>query len=204
MKKEHTTKPHIPKRMLRWKRILSVITLTLISLCAIISLLYLSGVLSEILEMSTLFAIFTAVFSVLVPCCVCLTLITLSEPTREMDGREAGNAQEQQTLSVDLAHGQLVYGSARIRCRQQILLILQYMTSKSDHFISKSDFASVLDDSSYVNDSESTNAKINTLVSSIRATLRTLPFEIVNVNRQGYVLNRKSENNNEDKAQTEE
>ena len=203
MKKKHTTIPHIPQRLLRWKRILSVVTLTLISLCAIISLLYLSGVLSEILEMSTLFAIFTAVFSILVPCCICLTLITLSEPAREVASEAQPNAKQQQTLSVDLAHGQLVYGNQRIRCRQQILLILQYMTAKPDHFISKADFAGVLDDSSYVNDSESTNAKINTLVSSIRATLRTLPFEIVNVNRQGYVLNRKTQDDDTSKAPVE-
>lgn len=73
----------------------------------------------------------------------------------------------------------------------RILLILQYVTSKDDHFISKADFARVLDDSTYQNDCESANAKINTLVSSIRATLKTFPYEIVNVNRQGYVLNKK-------------
>ena len=49
----------------------------------------------------------------------------------------------------------------------------------------------MLDDSTYQNDCESANAKINTLVSSIRATLKTFPYEIVNVNRQGYVLNKK-------------
>ncbi|MDD7243328.1 MAG: hypothetical protein SOV28_02855, partial [Bacteroidaceae bacterium] len=59
--------------------------------------------------------------------------------------------------------------------------------------ISKNDFAGVLDDSTYNCENESTNAKINTLVSSIRNALRTLPFEVVNVNRQGYVLNKTSE-----------
>lgn len=74
------------------------------------------------------------------------------------------------------------------------------MTSKTDHFISKADFAGVLDDSSYVNDSDSANAKINTLVSNIRATLRALPYEIVNVNRQGYVLNKKTTEKSTDKS----
>ena len=73
------------------------------------------------------------------------------------------------------------------------MLCLQYMTNKNDHFISKNDFAGVLDDSTYNCENESTNAKINTLVSSIRNALRTLPFEVVNVNRQGYVLNKTSE-----------
>ena len=189
----HTTKSHIQRRLSRWKRFLSVVTLTLICACAFISLLYVSGVLSEVLEMSTLFAIFTAVFSILVPCCICLTLITLSEPSKETMTQAAAEEQHDEALHVDLPHGMLVYGREQVRCRQQILLILQYMTAKDDHFISKSEFAGVLDDSSYRNDSESTNAKINTLVSSIRGVLRNFPYEIVNVNRQGYVLNKKDE-----------
>ncbi len=200
MKKEHTTKTYTSQQMVRWKRILSVLTLTLISLCAIISLMYVSGVLSEMLEMSTLFAIFTAVFSILVPCCICLTLITLSKAPKDIHPDFQNSEDEQQALWVDFPHGEVVYGKERIRCRQQILLILQYMTSKTDHFISKADFAGVLDDSSYVNDSDSANAKINTLVSNIRATLRALPYEIVNVNRQGYVLNKKTTEKSTDKS----
>ncbi len=168
-----------------------MLTLALISACALISLLYISGVLSEVLEMSTLFAIFTTVFSILVPCCIVLTLITLSEPQKAPAEEEKPAEEQTQELSVDLTHGMLVYGEQHVRCRHQILLILQYVTSKDDHFISKADFARVLDDSTYQNDCESANAKINTLVSSIRATLKTFPYEIVNVNRQGYVLNKK-------------
>lgn len=178
--------------MARWKRILSIITLTLICTCALISLLYVSGVLSEVLEMSTLFAIFTAVFSILVPCCICLTLITLSEPTKETSATEKAEEKPDEQLRVDLTQGTLIYGQEHVRCRQQVLLILQYLTAKDDHFISKGDFASVLDDSSYSSDCETANAKINTLVSSIRSTLRAFPYEIVNVNRQGYVLNQKA------------
>ena len=168
-----------------------MLTLALISACALISLLYISGVLSEVLEMSTLFAIFTTVFSILVPGCIVLTLITLSEPQKAPAEEEKPAEEQTKELSVDLTHGMLVYGEQHVRCRHQILLILQYVTSKDDHFISKADFARVLDDSTYQNDCESANAKINTLVSSIRATLKTFPYEIVNVNRQGYVLNKK-------------
>ncbi len=189
---EHTAKSHIQKHQARWKRILSIITLTLICTCALISLLYVSGVLSEVLEMSTLFAIFTAVFSILVPCCICLTLITLSEPTKEAEAVEKEEEKSDEQLRVDLTQGTLIYGKEHVRCRQQVLLILQYLTAKNDHFISKGDFSSVLDDSSYSNNCETANAKINTLVSSIRSTLRSFPYEIVNVNRQGYVLNRKT------------
>lgn len=193
MNKEHTTKTHIQTHMARWKRFLSIVTLTLICACALISLLYVSGVLSEVLEMSTLFAIFTAVFSILVPCCICLTLITLSEPQDTATPQAEGNAGQEMELHVDILHGILVYGKEQVRCRQQILLILQYMTARSDHFISKSDFAGVLDDSSYNSDCDTANAKINTLMSSIRSTLRNFPYEIVNVNRQGYILNKKTE-----------
>ena len=146
-----------------------MLTLALISACALISLLYISGVLSEVLEMSTLFAIFTTVFSILVPCCIVLTLITLSEPQKAPAEEEKPAEEQTKELSVDLTHGMLVYGEQHVRCRHQILLI----------------------DSTYQNDCESANAKINTLVSSIRATLKTFPYEIVNVNRQGYVLNKK-------------
>lgn len=187
------TNPVIQTHMARWKKALSILTLTLISICALISLLHISGVLSEILELSTLFAIFTAVFSILVPCCIILTLITITEPSPSSNKEEDTDPCKE--LHVDLPHGTLVYGKEKIRCRQQILLILQYMTLKNDHFISKNDFAGVLDDSTYNCDCESTNAKINTLVSSIRNVLRTLPFEVVNVNRQGYVLNKISEPN---------
>ncbi|MGN0233191.1 MAG: hypothetical protein ACI4B5_02070 [Bacteroidaceae bacterium] len=192
---ERDTKPTIQTRLARWKKTLSVLTLTLISVCALISLLHVSGVLSEVLELSTLFTIFTTVFSILVPCCIILTLITITEPSQSSQQEEVTDPCKE--LRVDLPHGTLVYGKEKIRCRQQILLILQYMTLKNDHFISKNDFAGVLDDSTYNCDCESTNAKINTLVSSIRNALRTLPFEVVNVNRQGYVLNKISEPNNE-------
>lgn len=188
---KETTIPHIHQHLARWKRALTVLTLALISACALISLLYISGVLSEVLEMSTLFAIFTTVFSILVPCCIVLTLITLSEPQKAPAEEEKPAEEQTKELSVDLTQGMLVYGEQHVRCRHQILLILQYVTSKDDHFISKADFARVLDDSTYQNDCESANAKINTLVSSIRATLKTFPYEIVNVNRQGYVLNKK-------------
>ena len=188
---EHKTIATKPSRLARWKKTLSVITLTLISICALISLLHISGVLSEIIELSTLFAIFTAVFSILVPCCIMLTIITISEPSPS--DKQEENADSCRDLRVDIPHGILIYGKEKIRCRQQILLILQYMTLKNDHFISKNDFAGVLDDSTYNCENESTNAKINTLVSSIRNVLRTLPFEVVNVNRQGYVLNKTSE-----------
>ncbi|MGN1257182.1 MAG: hypothetical protein ACI4UA_08480 [Bacteroidaceae bacterium] len=194
MNTERNTKPIIQARMARWKKALSIFTLMLISICALISLLHISGVLSEILELSTLFAIFTAVFSILVPCCIILTLITITEPSPSSDQEEEADPCKE--LRVDLPHGMLVYGKEKIRCRQQILLILQYMTLKNDHFISKNDFAGVLDDSTYNCDCESTNAKINTLVSSIRNVLRTLPFEVVNVNRQGYVLNKISKPSN--------
>ena len=180
---EHKTITTKPSRLARWKKILSVITLTLISFCALTSLLHISGVLSEIIELSTLFAIFTAIFI--------LTIITITEPSPSEKQEE--NADPCRDLRVDIPHGILIYGKEKIRCRQQILLILQYMTLKNDHFISKNDFAGVLDDSTYNCENESTNAKINTLVSSIRNVLRTLPFEVVNVNRQGYVLNKTSE-----------
>ena len=188
---EHKTITTKPSRLARWKKTLSVITLTLISICALISLLHISGVLSEIIELSTLFAIFTAVFSILVPCCIILTIITITEPSPS--DKQEENADPCRDLRVDIPHGILIYGKEKIRCRQQILLILQYMTLKNDHFISKNDFAGVLDDSTYNCENESTNAKINTLVSSIRNALRTLPFEVVNVNRQGYVLNKTNE-----------
>lgn len=193
MDKGHTTKTHIQKHMARWKRFLTIVTLTLICACALISLLYVAGALPEMLELSTLFAVFTAVFSILVPCCLCLTLITLSEPQESDQPLPPEKGEQGDELHVDLLHGTLVYGKKQVRCRQQILLVLQHMTDRSDHFISKSDFAAVLDDSSYSNNCDTANAKINTLVSSIRSTLRDLPYEIVNVNRQGYILNKRAE-----------
>lgn len=196
MDREHTTKPHTTQQLIRWKRVLSIITLTLIILCAAISLLYASGVTYELLNMSTLFAVYTAIFSVLVPCCICLTLITLSEPTENIHNTaEAENEEKKKEfpLYVDLSHGELIYQDKHIKCRLQILLILNHLTTQEDNFISKEDFAQVLNDDSYKNASESTNAKINTLVSNIRVTLRTLPFEIVNVNRKGYILKEKTD-----------
>lgn len=195
MDREHTTKSHNTQQLIRWKRVLSIITLTLIILCAAISLFYASGVASELLNMSTLFAVYTAIFSVLVPCCICLTLMTLSEPTENTpDTTEIENEKKREEfpLYVDLPHGELIYQDTRIRCRQQILLILNHLTTQEDNFISKEDFAQVLNDDSYKNANESTNAKINTLVSNIRVVLRTLPFEIVNVNRKGYILKKKN------------